>query len=202
MSLYDCKSNCEDDENCKGIEHWNGSTLTCYQCRRPHRTFTSTNFFENMTPSVYVKGTLENICVCIYECYLLLTIYNKSLFTWYFLVPRNAVTTENCHKGLKVQRGRDWFYGTEDHAWRLETLLHPESFYQPHYGTIQNCKNNEWADVGWESVNNSYPIGAEGMYALSIRKGMYRTTQFDGAVCIQRYTSTWRQIILPCFLSF
>ena len=66
----------------------------------------------------------------------------------------------------------------------METLLHPESFYQPHYGTIQNCKNNEWADVGWESVNNSYPIGAEGMYALSIRKGIYHTTQFDGAVCI------------------
>ena len=119
------------------------------------------------------------------QIYLILTSYNWLLHTWHYLVPRNAVTLENCHRGLEVQRGRDWYYGAQDHAWWLETLLHPESYYHPYYGTIQNCRTNEWADVRWDKANHSYPIGAEGIYALNIRKGIYCTTRFDGAVSLQ-----------------
>ena len=67
----------------------------------------------------------------------------------------NAVTLENCEKGQKVQRGWDWFYDKQD---------------SEDYGTITKWKNNEWADVEWTSVNNSYPISADGIYALNTNK--------------------------------
>ena len=78
------------------------------------------------------------------------------------LVPLNAVTLDNCVKGLRVQRGRDWFHGKQDYF-----------FGTPSEGTIRNCKNNEWADVRFPGINNTYPIGAGGIYALNIPKGMY-----------------------------
>ena len=83
-------------------------------------------------------------------------IFNNQLF--YILndlVPLNAVTLENCSKGLRVQRGRDWFHDSQDY--RLGSQW---------YGTIRRCMSNGWADVRFPAVNNSYPIGASGIYAL------------------------------------
>ena len=79
-----------------------------------------------------------------------------------YIVPLNAVTLANCVRGLRVKRGRDWFYGKQDYA-----------FGAPSYGKIRNCKNNEWADVEFPGINNTYPIGAGGIYSLKIPKSMY-----------------------------
>ena len=126
--MEDCKNACNDDETCEGIEYSEGSALGCHTCKGHHHTLTSTNSsirLQNVITSVYVK------------------------------VPMNSVTLENCEKGLKVRRGRDWFYDNQD---------------SEDYGTITNCKNNDWADVEWTNVNNSYPIGADGIYALNTNK--------------------------------
>ena len=58
MSLEDCQTSCNNDENCKGIEHWVGGTMSCYRCRVPHQTVlrhpNDSPLIE--VPSVYVKG--------------------------------------------------------------------------------------------------------------------------------------------------
>ena len=79
-----------------------------------------------------------------------------------YIVPLNAVTLENCATGLSVQRGRDWHYGSQD-----------DLLGSPPCGTIRRCMNNGWADVGFHGVNNSYPIGATGIYALNKRDNCY-----------------------------
>ena len=57
MSLEDCQTSCNNDENCKGIEHWVGGTMSCSRCRIPHQTVLLTNDSPlNEVPSVYVKG--------------------------------------------------------------------------------------------------------------------------------------------------
>jgi len=144
MSLEDCQTSCNNDENCKGIEHWVGGTMSCYRCRVPHQTIlrhpNDSPLIE--VPSVYVK------------------------------VPLNAVTLDNCVKGLRVHRGRDWFHGKQDYG---------RYFGTPSEGTIRNCKNNEWADVRFPGINNTYPIGAGGIYALNIPKDQKITKRYSFA---------------------
>ena len=79
-----------------------------------------------------------------------------------YIVPLNAVTLENCATGLSVQRGRDWHYSSQD------DFLGSQSC-----GTIRRCMNNGWADVGFPRKNNSYPIGAAGIYALNKKDNCY-----------------------------
>ena len=59
MSLEDCQTSCNNDENCNGIEHWAGGTMDCYRCKMPHQTspdYGGFTKYSRMIPSVYVKG--------------------------------------------------------------------------------------------------------------------------------------------------
>merc|ERR1739845_33025 len=55
-TLEDCKSICNADENCKGVEHWSGNRMYCAKCSN-YKTSAYTDpgspFFP---PSVYKKG--------------------------------------------------------------------------------------------------------------------------------------------------
>ena len=61
-SLDDCKSICNADENCKGIEYWAGdswlSNRSCFKCSNLDQTSTNNDSWDpSFPPSVYKKDT-------------------------------------------------------------------------------------------------------------------------------------------------
>ena len=79
-----------------------------------------------------------------------------------------SVTSENCAIGLKVRRGKDWKWGTQDHVDGKEGI-----------GTITRCNEDEngnvvkWAKVLWDGgICQIYRIGAGGYFDL-FTWGMY-----------------------------
>ena len=69
-----------------------------------------------------------------------------------------AVTSENCAFGLKVRRGKDWKWGSQDFVGGKESI-----------GTITRCKEDNWTNVQWDGgISAIYRIGDNGYFDLSI----------------------------------
>ena len=56
MSLEDCKSICDTDENCKGVEYWAGTEMLCAKCSTDSTKKFTDSGSGYIPPSVYKKG--------------------------------------------------------------------------------------------------------------------------------------------------